>query len=201
MEHDIISIVHCACCKYAEPFPTDPRVLICANPKWVPTGDGRGVKEPYVKPDDYCSFGEEKDNEDETAECVIRTQAADPIEALEKQLAETDAIAEHEHCRYIETLGECDGMEARCKIVEKQLAEKESEIVRIRNSWSNTISDLSGVATERDKYKASLGQIKNLALGFMESGPYESEALSGLWLVNQVISLALAPLEENRDGI
>ena len=63
MEHDIISIVHCACCKYAEPFPTDPRVLICANPKWVPTGDGRGVKEPYVKPDDYCSFGEEKDNE------------------------------------------------------------------------------------------------------------------------------------------
>ena len=128
-------------------------------------------------------------------------EAADAIETLEKQLAETDAIAEHEHCRYIETLGECDGMEARCKIVEKQLAEKESEIVRIRNSWSNTISDLSGVATERDKYKVSLGQIKNLALGFMESGPYESEALSGLWLVNQVISLALAPLEENRDGI
>ena len=127
-------------------------------------------------------------------------EAADAIETLEKQLAETDAIAEHEHCRYIETLGECDGMEARCKIVEKQLAEKESEIVRIRNSWSNTISDLSGVATERDKYKASLGQIKNLALGFMESGPYEREALSGLWLVNQVISLALAPLEENRDG-
>ena len=127
-------------------------------------------------------------------------EAADAIETLEKQLAETDAIAEHEHCRYIETLGECDGMEARCKIVEKQLAEKESEIVRIRNSWSNTISDLSGVATERDKYKASLGQIKNLALGLMESGPYESEALSGLWLVNQVISLALAPLEENRDG-
>ena len=127
-------------------------------------------------------------------------EAADAIETLEKQLAETDAIAEHEHCRYIETLGECDGMEARCKIVEKQLAEKESEIVRIRNSWSNTISDLSGVATERDKYKASLGQIKNLALGFMESGPYESEELSGLWLVNQVISLALAPLEENRDG-
>lgn len=127
-------------------------------------------------------------------------EAADAIETLEKQLAETDAIAEHEHCRYIETLGECDGMEARCKIVEKQLAEKESEIVRIRNSWSNTISDLSGVATERDKYKASLGQIKNQALGFMESGPYESEALSGLWLVNQVISLALAPLEENRDG-
>ena len=128
-------------------------------------------------------------------------EAADAIETLEKQLAETDAIAEHEHCRYIETLGERDGMEARCKIVEKQLAERESEIVRIRNSWSNTISDLSGVATERDKYKASLGQIKNLALGFMESGPYESEALSGLWLVNQVISLALAPLEENRDGI
>ena len=127
-------------------------------------------------------------------------EAADAIETLEKQLAETDAIAEHEHCRYIETLGECDGMEARCKIVEKQLAEKETEIVRIRNSWTNTISDLSGVATERDKYKASLGQIKNLALGFMESGPYESEALSGLWLVNQVISLALAPLEENRDG-
>lgn len=127
-------------------------------------------------------------------------EAADAIDALEKQLAETDAIAEHEHCRYIETLGERDGMEARCQIVEKQLAEKESEIVRIRNSWSNTISDLSGVATERDKYKASLGQIKNLALGFMESGPYESEALSGLWLVNQVISLALAPLEENRDG-
>ena len=127
-------------------------------------------------------------------------EAADAIETLEKQLAETDAIAEHEHCRYIETLGECDGMEARCKIVEKQLAEKESEIVRVRNSWSNTISDLSSITAERDKYKASLGQIKNLALGFMESGPYESEALSGLWLVNQVISLALAPLEENRDG-
>lgn len=86
-------------------------------------------------------------------------EAADAIDALEKQLAETDAIAEHEHCRYIETLGERDGMEARCQIVEKQLAEKESEIVRIRNSWSNTISDLSGVAAERDKYKASLGQI------------------------------------------
>lgn len=127
-------------------------------------------------------------------------EAANAIDALEKQLAETEATAEHEHCRYIETLGELDGMEACCQIVEKQLAEKESEIVRIRNSWSNTISDLSGVATERDKYKASLGQIKNLALGFMESGPYESEALSGLWLVNQVISLALAPLEENRDG-
>lgn len=56
-------IIHCAACKYAEPFPTDPRVLICANPKWVPTGDGRGVKEPYVKPDDYCSFGEVEDNE------------------------------------------------------------------------------------------------------------------------------------------
>ena len=56
-------IIRCACCKYAEPFPTDPRVLICANPKWIPTGDGRGVKEPYVKPDDYCSFGEEKGNE------------------------------------------------------------------------------------------------------------------------------------------
>lgn len=148
-------------------------------------------------------------NDARVQECLLHVcnstmnsaEAADAIETLEKQLAETDAIAEHEHCRYIETLGECDGMEARCKIVEKQLAEKESEIVRIRNSWSNTISDLSGVATERDKYKASLGQIKNLALGFMESGPYESEALSGLWLVNQVISLALAPLEENRDGI
>lgn len=147
-------------------------------------------------------------NDARVQECLLHVcnstmnsaEAADAIETLEKQLAETDAIAEHEHCRYIETLGECDGMEARCKIVEKQLAEKESEIVRIRNSWSNTISDLSGVATERDKYKASLGQIKNLALGFMESGPYESEALSGLWLVNQVISLALAPLEENRDG-
>ena len=147
-------------------------------------------------------------NDARVQECLLHVcnstmnsaEAADAIETLEKQLAETDAIAEHEHCRYIETLGECDGMEARCKIVEKQLAEKESEIVRIRNNWSNTISDLSGVAAERDKYKASLGQIKNLALGFMESGPYESEALSGLWLVNQVISLALAPLEENRDG-
>ena len=158
------------------------------------------VKRLRIKGCDGCPHSQKCIN-DETAECVIRTQAADAIEALEKQLAETDAIAEHEHCRYIETLGERDGMEARCRIVEKQLAEKGSEIVRIRNSWSNTISDLSGVATERDKYKASLGQIKNLALGFMESGPYESEALSGLWLVNQVISLALAPLEENRDGI
>ena len=63
MGHDLISIVRCACCKYAEPFPTDPRVLICANPKWVPMGDERGVKEPYVKPDDYCSFGEAEDDE------------------------------------------------------------------------------------------------------------------------------------------
>lgn len=86
-------------------------------------------------------------------------EAADAIDALEKQLAETEATAEHEHCRYIETLGERDGMEARCRIVEKQLAEKGSEIVRIRNSWSNTISDLSSVAAERDKYKASLDQI------------------------------------------
>lgn len=85
--------------------------------------------------------------------------------------------------------------------LEKQLAEKESEIVRIRNSWSDTISDLSSITAERDKCKASLDQIENIAVGFMESGPYESEALSGLWLVNQVISLALAPLEENRDGI
>lgn len=58
MGHDIISIIRCAGCKYAEPFPTDPRVLICANPKWVPTGDNESIKEPYVKPDDYCSFGE-----------------------------------------------------------------------------------------------------------------------------------------------
>lgn len=58
MKHDLVSIVHCACCKYAEHFPTDPRVLICANPKWVPMGDDRDVKEPYVKPDDFCSFGE-----------------------------------------------------------------------------------------------------------------------------------------------
>lgn len=63
MGHDIISIIRCAGCKYAEPFPTDPRVLICANPKWVPMGDDRGVKEPYVKPDDYCSFGEEQADE------------------------------------------------------------------------------------------------------------------------------------------
>lgn len=63
MGHDIISIIRCAGCKYAEPFPTDPRVLICANPKWVPTGEKTGVKEPYVKPDDYCSFGEEQANE------------------------------------------------------------------------------------------------------------------------------------------
>ena len=127
-------------------------------------------------------------------------EAADAIEALEKQLVETEATADHEHCRYIETLGERDGVEARCKIVEKQLAEKESEIVRIRNSWSNTISDLSGVAAERDKYKASLDQIENIAVGFMESGPCESETTAGLWLVNRVISLALAPLEETRDG-
>ena len=101
-------------------------------------------------------------------------EAANAIDALEKQLAETEATAEHEHCRYIETLGELDGMEACCQIVEKQLAEKESEIVRVRNSWSNTISDLSSITAERDKYKASLDQIENLAVGFMESGPYES---------------------------
>ena len=63
MEHDIISIVHCAACKYAEPFPTDPRVLICANPKWNPMCDDESIKEPYVKPDDYCSFGEEQADE------------------------------------------------------------------------------------------------------------------------------------------
>lgn len=28
------------------------------KPKMDSNGDGRGVKEPYVKPDDYCSFGE-----------------------------------------------------------------------------------------------------------------------------------------------
>lgn len=126
-------------------------------------------------------------------------EAADAIETLEKQLAETDAIAEHEHCRYIETLGECDGMEARCKIVEKQLAEKESEIVRIRNSWSNTISDLSSITAERDKYKASLDQIENLAVGFMESGPYESETTAGLWLANRVFALCQEPLEVKKD--
>ena len=126
-------------------------------------------------------------------------EAADAIETLEKQLAETDAIAEHEHCRYIETLGECDGMEARCKIVEKQLAEKESEIVRIRNSWSNTISDLSSITAERDKYKASLDQIENLAVGFMESGPYESETTAGLWLANRVFALCQEPLEGKKD--
>lgn len=122
-------------------------------------------------------------------------EAANAIDALEKQLAETEAIAEHEHCRYIETLGECDGMEACCQIVEKQLAEKESEIVRVRNSWSNTISDLSSITAERDKYKASLDQIENLAVGFMESGPYESETMAGLWLANRVFALCQEPLE------
>ena len=83
--------------------------------------------------------------------------------------------------------------------LEKRLAEKESEIVRIRNSWSNTISDLSGVAAERDKYKASLDQIENLAVGFMESGPYESEAMAGLWLANRVFALCQEPLEAKKD--
>lgn len=82
-------------------------------------------------------------------------EAADAIEALEKQLAEAEATADHEHCRYIETLGERDGMEDRCRIVEKQLAEKESEIVRIRENWSNTISDLSSVTTKQWIEKAS----------------------------------------------
>lgn len=83
--------------------------------------------------------------------------------------------------------------------LEKQLAEKESEIVRIRNSWSNTISDLSGVAAERDKYKASLDQIENIAVGFMESGPYESEAMAGLLLANRVFALCQEPLEAKKD--
>lgn len=83
--------------------------------------------------------------------------------------------------------------------LEKQLAEKESEIVRIRNSWSNTISDLSGVAAERDKYKASLDQIENLAVGFMESGPYERETMAGLWLANRVFALFQEPLEAKKD--
>ena len=126
-------------------------------------------------------------------------EAANAIDALEKQLAETEATAEHEHCRYIETLGELDGMEACCQIVEKQLAEKESEIVRVRNSWSNTISDLSSITAERDKYKASLDQIENLAVGFMESGPYESETTAGLWLANRVFALCQDPLEVKKD--
>ena len=126
-------------------------------------------------------------------------EAANAIDALEKQLAETEATAEHEHCRYIETLGELAGMEACCQIVEKQLAEKESEIVRVRNSWSNTISDLSSITAERDKYKASLDQIENLAVGFMESGPYESETTAGLWLANRVFALCQEPLEVKKD--
>ena len=126
-------------------------------------------------------------------------EAANAIDALEKQLAETEATAEHEHCRYIETLGELDGMEACCQIVEKQLAKKESEIVRVRNSWSNTISDLSSITAERDKYKASLDQIENLAVGFMESGPYESETTAGLWLANRVFALCQEPLEVKKD--
>ena len=126
-------------------------------------------------------------------------EAANALDALEKQLAETEATAEHEHCRYIETLGELDGMEACCQIVEKQLAEKESEIVRVRNSWSNTISDLSSITAERDKYKASLDQIENLAVGFMESGPYESETTAGLWLANRVFALCQEPLEVKKD--
>ena len=126
-------------------------------------------------------------------------EAANAIDALEKQLAETEATAEHEHCRYIETLGELDGMEACCQIVEKQLAEKESEIVRVRNSWSNNISDLSSITAERDKYKASLDQIENLAVGFMESGPYESETTAGLWLANRVFALCQEPLEVKKD--
>ena len=126
-------------------------------------------------------------------------EAANAIDALEKQLAETEATAEHEHCRYIETLGELDGMEACCQIVEKQLAEKESEIVRVRNRWSNTKSDLSSITAERDKYKASLDQIENLAVGFMESGPYESETTAGLWLANRVFALCQEPLEVKKD--
>ena len=126
-------------------------------------------------------------------------EAANAIDAVERQLAETEATAEHEHCRYIETLGELDGMEACCQIVEKQLAEKESEIVRVRNSWSNTISDLSSITAERDKYKASLDQIDNLAVGFMESGPYESETTAWLWLANRVFALCQEPLEVKKD--
>lgn len=86
---------------------------------------------------------------------------------LEKQLAEAKATADHEHYRYIKTLGERDEMEARCAIAE----------------------------AERDKYKASLDQIENLVVGFMESGPYESEVLEGLWLANRVLSLCEKPLE------
>ena len=43
--------------------------------------------------------------------------------------------------------------------LEKQLAEKESEIVRIRNSWSDTISDLHDVTAERDAAIADLNNI------------------------------------------
>lgn len=38
----------------------------CASCGWEAAEAARRreyVKEPYVKPDDYCSFGEEKDNE------------------------------------------------------------------------------------------------------------------------------------------
>lgn len=38
------------------------RVLTYGAEKYAPNS-WRGVNEPYVKPDDYCSFGEEKDNE------------------------------------------------------------------------------------------------------------------------------------------
>ncbi len=88
------------------------------------------VKRLRIKSCDGCPHSQKCIN-DETAECVIRTQAADAIEALEKQLVETEATADHEHCRYIETLGERDGVEARCQII----------------------------SAERDKYKASLDQI------------------------------------------
>lgn len=81
--------------------------------------------------------------------------------------------------------------------LEKQLAEKESEIVRIRNSWSNTISDLSGVAAERDKYKASLDQIENIVVGFMNGCHHDR--LAGLWLANRVFALCREPLEAKKD--
>lgn len=79
--------------------------------------DGMSVKEH----DDLCAV--------ELAKAWNRRVQQRSNEPLppEEQLTETEAIAESEHCLYMETLGELYGMEARCQIVEKQLADVTAE--------------------------------------------------------------------------
>ena len=104
-----------------------------------------------------------------------------------------------DYTRGDDAIDECEESADAIEALEKQLAEKESEIVRIRSSWSDTISDLSSITAERDKYKASIDQIENLAVGFMSGSHHDT--LAGMWLANRVFALCQEPLEVLDDGI